>query len=500
MATEIGCTQLMGNKSYRPWMPDQLYLLPPSPREWLPEGHLVYFLLDVLAELDLHEIEGKIQAKDPRGTRPYSPRMMLGLLIYGYCLGVRSSRRLERLSYEDVAVRVLTGGQHPDHSRISAFRREHQGAFRGLFLQVLRLCQKAGLVKLGHVSIDGTKLQANASKHKAMSYARMEKQEQRLEAEIERMLEEAERADQEEDARFGVGQKEEDLPKELRRREDRLARLRAAKAELEAEARQSRAQKLREQAARARRTAEASPDETVVKRSRTRARKLADRARALQEDPPEAKATQLPHHRVRVRPDATPHPKAQRNFTDSDSRLMESRGAFLQGYNCQAAVDEKVQVIVAADLTNQAPDSGNLLPMVHQVGANCGSLPEVVSADCGYWSPEAAEGCETLGTDGYIATQRERDERRSQPCTEPEEGEEPSLLAAMQRRLQSEKGRALYARRKVIVEPVFGQIKEARGIRRFLLRGLESATAEWQLICCTHNLLKIFRHEAGLPA
>jgi len=490
----------MSTKKYRPWAPDQSFLLPPSPRDWLPEGHLVYFLLDVLPELDLSEIESAIQAKDPRGTSPYSPAMMVGLLLYGYCLGVRSSRRIERATYEDVAFRVLAGGNHPDHTRISEFRRQHQGALKGLFLQVLLLCSKAGLVKLGQVAIDGTKMQANASKHKAMSHHRMVRLEARLVGEIEELLKKAEQADSEEDARFGVGEKEHDLPEELRRREDRLARLREAKAALEAEARASRASQLREQSDRARQTAESTQDETVRKGSQTRAQNLAEKARDLDskdEDPPPS-AGQLPGHKVRTRPDGTPHPDAQRNFTDPESRIMKKGGSFLQGYNCQAAVDATAQVIVAADLSNQCPDNANLVPMLEQVRDNCSAVPEVAMADSGYWAPEVPENCKKLATEVYIATERLRhgDTGDTEPLNEESEPEQADPREKMRQKLRTEPGRKIYARRKTIVEPIFGQMKEARSIRRFLLRGIESARAEWQLICLTHNLLKLFRHTA----
>lgn len=490
----------MSKKSYRPWSPGQSFLLPPSPRDWLPEGHLVYFLLDVLAELDLSAIESKIQAKDPRGTRPYSPEMMVGLLIYGYCVGLRSSRKIERATYEDVAFRVMAGGQHPDHSRISEFRKQHLKAFKGLFLQVLQLCQKAGLVKLGQVAIDGTKVQGNASKHKAMSYARMPERETSLQAEIDALLEQAEQADTQEDALYGVGQKPEDLPKELRRRQDRLQRLRAAKAALEAEAKQSRAAALREQATRARQKAETTEDATESQRHRTRAKNLDRKARDLDDEPEDAPAADtLPKHRVRSRVDGSPHDKAQRNFTDPESRIMERGGTFLQGYNCQAAVDEAAQVIVAADVTNQCPDNGNLVPMLEQVRANCGQPAGIATADSGYWSREAPAACLQLGTEAYIATERRQHWDRDETVTQgPAETDDPR--EAMRWKLRTAEGRTIYARRKSLVEPVFGQIKEARGVRRMLLRGLEAVQAEWQLICLTHNLLKIFRSQASATA
>lgn len=487
----------MPSKRYRPWAPGQTFLLPPCPRDWLPENHLVYFLLDVIAVLDLTAIEAKIQAKDARGARPYSPGMMVGLLIYGYCMGIRSSRKIERAIHEDVAFRVLAGGNLPDHTRISEFRRVHKSEFAGLFLQVLRLCQEAGLVKLGHIAIDGTKIQGNASKHKAMSYERMVAMELRLNQEIEDLLAQAEQADTDEDRRFGPGKKEEDLPEELRRREQRLERILEAKAALEAEALRSRAQELRDQAKSARETAATHDDETVRKRSHTRAKTLEEKAKDLDgRDGDETKpADELPHHKVRARTDGTPDGKAQRNFTDPDSRIMEAGGTFLQGFNCQAAVDDPYQIIIAADLSNQSPDNGNLVPMLEQVRRNCGTSAATATADSGYWSPNVPEQCDELDCEAFIATERHKHWDRNPTVTQGPTPEGSDAREVMRWKLRSPEGREIYARRKVVVEPVFGQIKEARGIRRFLLRGLDAAHAEWQLICLTHNLLKMFRHQ-----
>jgi transposase len=497
---------MSGAKSYRSWFPEQSFLLPPSPLDWLPEGHLAYFILDLVGQLDLSAIEAEIQAKDARGTRPYSPSMMVALLIYGYSVGVRSSRKIERATYEDVAFRVLAGGQHPDHTRISEFRRTHLAAFKDLFKQVLRLCQKAGLVKLGRVAIDGTKVQANASKHKAMSYERMQAMEARIQGEIDALLEQAEQADLEEDARFGEGQREEDLPAELQRRQDRLERIRQAKEELEAEARASRAAALRDQARRALETAQTTDNERVRKASQTRARRLLAEAKLLDGRDEEEVAVAhegsggLPGHRVRTLPDGTPHPQAQRNFTDPDSRIMESGGSFLQGYNCQAAVDGHSQIILGEDLTNQCPDNGNLGPMIQQVEANCGSAPEKVTADAGYWRPDVSETCSKLGTEAYVATERRRHWDRDDTLTEGEPPQDLGALEAMRWKLRTEEGREVYAERKAIVEPVFGQIKEVRGFRRFLLRGFGKARAEWSLLCTTHNLLKLYRHSVAIAS
>jgi transposase len=460
--------------------------------EWLPEGHLAYFILELVEELDLGEIERAIQSKDPRGTRPYSPAMMSSILLYAYCVGVYSSRKIERATYEDVAFRVLGGGGHPFFTTINEFRKAHQEALAELFVQVLQMCRRAGLVKLGHVAIDGTKVQAAASKHKAMSYGRMSEEEARLEAQVRELLARAEAVDQEEDARFGEGQREEDLPAELRRREERLRRIRQAKAELEAEARASRAAELREQAERARQRAAEAPR----KADETRARRCEEQAEALVR-PAEAEdfltEQGLPKHRVQARPDGTPHPKAQRNFVDPDSRIMESGGSFLQGYNCQLAVDEEHQIIVAQAVTNQCPDNGNLLPLLDQIDQLCEQVPRVVTADAGYWSPHAEPEGSRRGIQIYVAPDRQRHRADPAPLEPPFDDDEPTPKDLMRRKLQTPEGRAIYARRKAVVEPVNGQIKEARRFRRFLVRGLHAVNGQWAFLCTAHNVLKLYR-------
>ena len=490
-------------KSYRPWSPTQSFLLPPSPLEWLPEGHLAYFVLDAVQTFDLSVIEDAIQAKDPRGERPYSPAMMVALLVYGYSAGVFSSRRLSRATYEDVAFRVLAGGEHPHFTTINQFRLEHRDALARLFVQVLRLCQKAGLVKLGHVAFDGTKVAANASKHKAMSYQRMQEEERRLEAEAKALLAKADEVDRSEDALYGVGQAPQDLPHELQRRESRLARIREAKAALEKEAAEARAEELREQAQAQR---EKAADHTVApsrrKEAATRAAKAEEKASALtakdpdDDDPSGGSASgDLPHHHVPTRPDGTPKPGAQRNFTDPDSRIMVTGGQFLQGYNAQAAVDAESQIIVACAVTNQPPDQEHLVPMVDAVVANCGEAPAIATADSGYFSRENAEGCAARGVDAYIAVGRGAPKlpTAGEAATPAQQAQ-----ATMAAKLTTVEGKAIYARRKCIVEPTFGQIKQARGFRRFSFRGLADVRAEWAFVCATHNLLKLFRRSAAL--
>lgn len=486
-------------KRYRDWNPAQAYLLPPSPQDWLAEDHLVYFLLDVLDGLDLSAIENVLQAKDHRGTRPHPPQMMVGLLLYGYCVGIFSSRKLEKATYEDVAFRVLCAGNHPDHTRISEFRRIHLDALTGLFSQVLLLCSKAGLVKLGHVALDGTKIQANASKHKAMSYKRMLAMEERLKAEIAELLTRAETTDAAEDERFGEGIRGDELPQELRRREDRLARLEEARAALEREARQARAAHLRELAATNRERAQKAPDTKQGKAAATRAARQEAEASELSdddddEDPPSFTTTEnLPTHRTRTETDGTPKPEAQRNFTDPDSRLMESGGAFLQAYNCQVAADAASQVIVAQAVTNQPPDNGNLVPMLDLVIAGCGRAPARLSADSGYWAACVAPAAAQRGTDIYIATEPRRAYQLDDTITSGPPPPDVSEVEAMRHKLRTREGREVYAMRKAIVEPVHGQQKEVRGFRRFSLRGLEKAAGEFALLCTGHNLLKLYR-------
>ena len=484
-------------KSYRPWSPTQSFLLPPSPLEWLPEGHLAYFVLDVVQGLDLAEIEGAIQERDGRGERPYSPTMMVALLVYGYSVGVFSSRRLACATYEDVAFRVLAGGEHPHFTTVNQFRLEHREALGKLFVQVLQLCKKAGLVKLGHVAFDGTKVAANASKHKAMSYKRMQEEEKRLEAEVKALLGKADEVDQGEDARYGVGQAPEDLPQELQRREARLARIREAKTALEKEAMEARAEELRDQAqAQRAKAGDEAIDPVERQRASTRAAKAEEKAQALDSDDDEASrgggstSSDLPHHRVPAEADGAPKPNAQRNFTDPDSRIMVKGGEFLQGYNAQAAVDAESQIIVGAAVTNQPPDAEHLAPMIAQVIANCGEAPAAASADSGYFSRENTDTCTAQGVDAYIAVGRH-------PAEKPTATESPSpakqAREVMAAKLVTATGKAIYSRRKCIVEPAFGQIKQARGFRRFSFRGLEKVRAEWAFVCATHNLLKLFR-------
>jgi transposase len=428
----------MRSKTFRPYDQDTLLLMPPSVRDWVTPDSLPAFISDLVDDLDMAPF---LAAHDePRGMPPYHPAMMLKVLLYGYATGVTSSRKLEERLRCDVGFMFLAGQARPGHKAIGEFRRRHLAAFRALFLDSLHLCQRAGMVKLGRVALDGTRVKANASKHKAMSYARMPDREAALEAEVARILEEAEAIDRAEDALYGDARGDE-LPEALRTREGRLRAIREAKAALEAE------------------------------------------AKARTGDP-----------------DAKPDPKAQRNFTDGDSRIMLSKpDGWIYGYNTGAVVDEAHQVIVATELTTEATDTRSLPSLVDQVEANTGKRPKRLLADAGYQSDDNLAHLAERGIDGYVAVRRDR---HSAPRPVAPRGRVPAGLTPRQRmarKLMTKRGRAHYARRKVIVEPVFGQVKEARRFRRFSLRGRVKVTAEWHLVCAVHNLGKLFRSgRAGL--
>ena len=451
-------------KSFKPYNFRQQILFPPTLEDWVPEDHLSRFVSDVVESLDLSAIYGAYRTA---GAPPYHPLMMFKLLIYGYCIGVRSSRRIERATYDDVAFRYLSADQHPDHDSIAEFRRRHLPVLASLFLQVLQLCKKAGLVKLGHVALDGTKVKANASKHKAMSYDRMAEAEQKLVDEVRRLLEEAAQTDEAEDQQHGKGRRGGELPAELARRDSRLVKIREAKAALEQEAREK-AERAAEEA-RAKNEADRVEVERTGKAKRGRAFAVPDVSNAM------------------------PEPKAQRNFTDPESRIMldGATKGFIQGYNAQIVVDGDSQVIVAAEVTQQAVDSAQFVPMLSLVANNLGQLPLTITADAGYFSAANVTAPLLAGVDLYVPPQR-REKNLGMPG-----GPKHPVAAAMRDKLNTPEGKAIYKRRKAIVEPVFGQVKDARGIRSFLLRGIVKVKAEWRLICLTHNLLKLFRAVNG---
>jgi len=447
----------MTERTFRPYDRDQLILLPPSLRDWLPEGHLSNCVAELVDALDLSEIFS-YYGGPARGTVPFDPRMLTTVLIYAYCIGVFSSRKINRKLEEDVAFRVLAADQRPDFRTISDFRKVHLKALSGLFKQVFEMCRKAGIVKLGNVALDGTKIQAAASKHKAMSYDRMEKEEARLTAEIEAMLKQAQTTDEQEDSEYGSDRRGDELPAEMAFRESRRKKIREAKAALELEA--------KEKAEAAKREIEAREKEG--KQCDPRLKKL----------------------------NGIPDPKAQKNFTDPESRIMPSstyKGSFVQGYNCQAAVDEESQIIVAADITQETNDKKQAAPMLEQVIANIGAAPKNVLMDSGYFSEENIGRLDNLDVEVFMPPDRKEHGKKTPAAPR---GRIPGTLSVadrMRRKLQTKAGRAVYAKRKEIVEPVFGQIKQARGFRQFLLRGMEKVKGEWSLICTTHNILKLWR-------
>lgn len=494
-------------KTYRPYAPGQSFLLPPSPNEWLPEDHLAYFVLELVEDLDLCEIEQVIQRRDARGERPFSPRMMTALWLYGYAVGVTSSRKLEKATHQDVAFRVIAAGEHPHFTSINEFRSTHRQALGNLFRQVLAECMSAGLVKLGHVAIDGTKMKANASKHKAMSFDRMEKEDARLTSEIEAFFDQADAADAADDKLYGVGEQQHDLPAELRRREDRRAKIREVREALKKETAKKRALELQALADELRAKAD-DPSTSAKKQGEfmTVAAKHDQQAAELDDDnddddelPPPSADDDLPRNTPPKKPDGTPKPKAQRNFTDPDSRIMIRDGAFMQAYNAHIAVDEGHQIIVAAALSNQGPDQEYFQPMLRRVVENCDAVPTSTTGDSGFFSADNVAAAEAMGTEPFIAVGGHL--RNGLPDEESTYANHNTpAKQAMRALLETPRGHAAYARRKATVEPVFGQIKGARGIRQMSFRGLFKNRCEWLLICATHNLLKLWRALRTLPA
>jgi transposase len=442
-------------KVYRPYFPEQDFLLPPSLREWLPEDHLAYFVSEMIDQLDLSGIEQHYE-REERGYPPYHPSMMTKVLVYGYCVGVFSSRRLERRLIEDVAFRILAAGNQPDFRTISDFRRIHLKALEGLFVQVLELALKLGAMKLGRVAIDGSKIKANASKHKAMSHERMLREQRRLREEVKRLLAEAEQTDTDEDRRFGRSRRGDELPAELARREERLQRIAEARKALEERAHAEAEEKQKDK--------DSDKDDKPGKGSNRRRRSSVQ-----------------------------PKPKAQHNFTDPESRIMKGPDGFAQAYNAQIAVEPVLQLIVGQALTQQTNDKKQLLPMIATVRQQAGQEIGEVLADSGYCSEANLRQAAKKQIDLYVATEKTKHNQPAQPAPCGRIPKSATLVERMKRKLKTKAGRAIYARRKTIVEPVFGQIKQARGFRQFLLRGVEKVRGEWALVCTTHNLLKLHR-------
>jgi len=431
-------------KGYRTYLPEQDLLLPPSLRQWVAEDHLVYFVSDVVDQLDLSAMHAAYE-KEKRGQPPYDPRLMTKLLVYGYCTGVFSSRRIQKRLQEDIPFKVLAAGNEPDFRTISDFRKIHIEVLQNLFEQVLALALESGAIKLGRVALDGTKVKANASKHKAMSYGRMQEKQQQLKEEVKQLLEQAEAADQEEDGRYG-SKRGDELPEELRRRETRLAKIKAA-------------QKVVEQRAR-------------------------DRAAEEGKSAPEAKR-------------AKPDDKDQYNFTDPESRIMKGADGFVQGYNAQAAVEPTLLLIVGQSVTEAANDKKQLMPMVEIIEQQSGQRPKAILADNGYCSEENLGHLESADQperkiDGFIATGKQKHGEHRLPAKRGPLPNGATKVDRMKQKLKTKVGKAVYAARKCVVEPVFGQIKQARGFRQFLLRGKEKVKGEWSLLCLTHNILRLY--------
>ena len=438
------------SKDFRPWKIDEAQLLPPSVQDYVPRDHLSRFIVALVREeLDLSAIAGSYRSV--LGQPPFDPRMMTALLLHGYASGIYSSRRLAKAAVERADFMMIVAGDPPDFRTVSEFRRRHLQALSDLFVQVLRLAEKAGLVKLGHVALDGTKIKANASKHKAMSYAHMKRREAELEAEVERWLEAAEAADREEDKLYGRRRGDE-LPDWVADRQKRLEKIREAKAELEAEAK-------------------AAAEEERRRRAEAEKQRIAE-GRKKNGKPP-------------APPRPEPEGKRQRNFTDPESRILKTKDGYIQGYNAQAAVDGTAQIIVAHGLTPSMSDQDQLVPLLDAIKDNLGRRPKEGSADAGYLSEANLEAMAKRGIEPYIATGR----AKHAACAK--RNITGSLTKVMRDKLKRAGRRSRYRLRKQIVEPVFGQIKQARGFRQFLLRGIEKVSAEWALICTAHNLAKL---------
>ncbi len=452
------------SRKFRDWQPNQAWLFPPSPQDWLPPNHLVYFLLEVSEQIDISPIVDDYHS-EKGGQPPFHPRMMLVLLLYSYCVGVFSSRKIMARCETDAAFRVIVGDDIPDFRRISEFRRRHLQQMQFLFLEVLSLCRESGLLKVGRLALDGTKVKANASRHKAMSYDRMTVEEERLQQEIDALLAKAQATDASEDDQHGRDCRGDELPDELSRRETRLKRIREAKAALEEQARQKAA---------------------------AHADKLKSEGRKPRNDPTEA----------------TPKPKDQRNFTDPESKIMKtSNKGFDQCGNAQAVTNE-AQVIVSADVTDQANDSRQVEPMVKQTLENLDAIGvkdhvKSFTADSGYFSEENVATLQENDRidEAYIATGRLKHHEKVADAPVGRPPKNLTVKEKMARKLRTKKGQAEYARRKAIVEPPFGQIKHCRGFRQFSLRGLDRMRSEWKFVCLTHNLLKLYRssvHELSI--
>jgi transposase len=440
------------SKEFRPWKIDEAQLLPASVQDYVPADHLSRLVVALVREeLDLSAVVGSYRSV--LGQPPFDPRMMTALLLHGYASGIYSSRRIAKSAVERADFMMIVAGDPPDFRTIAEFRNRHLKALAALFVQVLQLAAQAGLVRLGHVALDGTKVKANASKHKAMSYERMQRREAELTAEVDRWLRTADAADTEEDKRLGDKHGDE-LPAWVADKQKRLEKIRAARAELEAEAK-------------------AAAEEQARHRAEAEEKRIAERRKK--------------NGRAPAPPSPEPNSKAQRNFTDPDSRVLLTKDGYIQGYNAQAAVDGAAQIIVAHGLTASMSDQDQLVPLIDAVKGNLGRKPRQASADAGYCSEANLAALAARGISAYLATGRAK-----HPADSKRNIAGP-LTKAMRAKLKRAGPRSRYRLRKQIVEPVFGQIKQGRGFRQFLLRGLNKVKAEWALICTAHNLTKLAR-------
>jgi transposase len=454
----------MSSRRFREYDLDQGLLLPPSLEDWLPDGHLAFFISDVVDGLDVSRMLADYESPDGKGAPPYHPRMLLKVLIYGYATGSFSSRKLAAKCIDDVGFRYLAAQQMPDFRTFIKFRSRHLEFFRDVFVQVVEFARESGLVKMGHLSIDGTKVKANASKHKAMSYGHMLAQERKLKDEIEGLLQRAQALDEREDEEYGDDDGH-SLPKELRRREDRLRVIREAKQRIEERA------------------------QVRAEEEEQRREKEAEERKSRGEKP----------KRYRKVPERKPKAKEQENFTDRDSRIMRDGATkgYVQGYNAQVGVDSAHQIIVAAEVGNNAADVGRLLPVLDAAAQNTGEWPGVLSADSGYKSEENFAGLAERSVDGYSACGREVYDRRVR-CPRGRTPQGATLTDRMARKLLTKRGRAVYRKRKHLSEPVIGWIKSVIGFRQFGLRGQAKVAGEWMLVCLAVNLRRM--GQVGSPA
>jgi transposase len=451
-------------KKYRFYDPNQELLIPPNIHEWLPEGHLAFFVDKLIDNADISSITEYYERSD-RGNPPYNPSMMTKILSYAYCIGMPSSRKINKAMYEDVAFRVLGAGNFPDFRTISDFRKIHLGSLEELFSQVLHLCKEADLVKLGTVAIDGTKVKANASIDKNYCHETLKEKEERLRKIARDIFEEAEKVDEEEDRIYGQDRRGDELPEGFRTKKEQLERIRKAKEIIERKQREKKNKY------------DKKMEERAEKKEKTGKKLRGRKPKKIEDQPDESDKA---------------------NITDPDSRMMKTRTGYVQGYNAQVAVDCDSQVIVATDLTQDCNDKNQLVPMMNKTKENTGMLPKRGTMDAGYDNEEHIKQFRD-DVDLYIPTQKDWKQRKAMRELPPPRGRIPKKLTLrerMERKLLTKRGKEIYKKRGASVEPVNGQIKSIRRFDRLSLRGLQKGKGEWTFICTTHNILKLWRKTA----